>query len=278
MNLEEMIKSNLERMTKSEYKVATYFLTNPNEFAFKTLDLIAEKMNISTTSVIRFCRKLGFSGYKAFQDEVRNGFKYELTLPDKFERTVKAESFAPHISQTVHKAIDCIEQTFENLDASQINDAVYAINKAKRVFCFGLKESFALAHYAYTRFLTVRNDVFMLTAGQGGEIESVLSLKEDDVCIFFLFHRYTKQSPQILELLKKKGVKVILITSPPYDEVEKNASVLFPCFVNINGIKNSAVASVCLIDHLCNAAVVASGDKALSYMKETEILFKKFTF
>ncbi len=278
MNIVETIKSNLEQMTKSEYRVATYFLTNPNDFAFETLDAIATKMDTSTTSVIRFCRKLGFSGYKTFQDKVRSGFKYELTLPDKFERTVNGGAYNTQFSQTVQNTIDCIEQTFRNLPASQINDAIYAIANAKRVFCFGLKESFALAHYAYTRFLTVRNNVFMLTAGQGGEIESVLSLGKEDVCIFFLFHRYTKHSPQILELLKKQGVTVILITSPPYDEVEGNSSVLLPCFVNINGIKNSAAAPVCIIDHLCNALVVASGNRALNYMKKSEILFKEFTF
>ncbi len=278
MNIIDMIKSSINQMTKSEYRVATFFLGNPNDFAFETLDAIAEKINTSTTSVIRFCRKLGFSGYKPFQDAVRSCFKYELTLPDKFKRTVKTDTKDAQLSQTVRNAISCIEQTFSNLSSAKIYDAVNTVTKAKRVFCFGLKESFALAHYAYTRFLTVRNNVFMLSAGQGGEIESVLSLGEGDVCIFFLFHRYTKQSPQILELLKKQGASVILITSPPYDEIEDNASILLPCFVDINGIKNSAVSPICIIDHLCNAVVVESGDKTLGYMKQSEALFKEFTF
>lgn len=278
MNIIEVIKSNIEQMTKSEYKVATYFLGNPNDFAFETLDVMAEKINTSTTSVIRFCRKTGFSGYKPFQDAVRSGFKYELTLPDKFKRTVKTDTPDTQLSKTIQNTINCIEQTFNDLPAAKIYDAVSAITNAKRVFCFGLKESFALAHYAYTRFLTVRSNVFMLSAGHGGEIESVLSLGEGDVCVFFLFHRYTKQSLQILELLKKQGVSVILITSPPYDEIENNASILLPCFVDINGIKNSAVAPICITDHLCNAVVVQSGDKTLDYMKRSETLLKEFTF
>ncbi len=278
MNLSETIKASLDSMTKSEYRVGAYFLTNPNDFAFETLDAIAEKINTSTTSVIRFCRKLGFSGYKPFQEEVRASFKYELTLPDKLERTVKTDGYDTQLSKNWRSAVNCIEKTFAELSPSKINEAIQAIIDSKRVFCFGLKESFALAHYAYTRFLTVRNNVFLLSAGQSGEIESVLSLGEGDVCIFFLFHRYTRQSPEILKLLKKRGVTVILITSPPYDEIKENASILLPCFVNIDGIKNSAAAPICIIDHLCNAVVVLSGDKALNHMKESEILFKEFTF
>lgn len=278
MRIIETIKSNLHNMTKSEQKIAAYFLGNPNTFAFETLDNIAAKIDISTTSVIRFCRKLGFVGYKAFQDCVRTEFKYQLTLPNKFNRTVKAKNTNSQFHLSVKNSINCIEQTFNTIPAEDIHSAIKAISEAKRVFCFGLKESFALAHYAYTRFLTIRSDVFMLSAGQGGEIESVLSLGKDDVCIFFLFHRYTNPAPQILELLKKQGTTIILITSPPYDELESNANILLPCFVDINGIKNSAVAPICLIDHLCNSAIIANGNKSLDYMKKSEALFEKFTF
>ena len=278
MKITEIIKSNLHNMTKSEQKTAACFLGDPNTFAFETLDNIAAKIDISTTSVIRFCRKLNFSGDKAFQECVRTDFKYQLTLPDKFNRTIKAKNTDSQIPITVKNSIDCIEQTFSGIKTEDIHRAVKAISDAKRVFCFGLKESFALAHYAYTRFLTIRSDVFMLSAGQGGEIESVLSLGKDDVCVFFLFHRYTNPAPQILELLKKQGTRIILITSPPYDELESNATFLFPCFVDINGIKNSAAAPICLIDHLCNSAIIANGDKTLDYMKKSEALFKEFTF
>ncbi|MBR5271578.1 MAG: MurR/RpiR family transcriptional regulator [Clostridia bacterium] len=278
MKITETIKSNIHHMTKSEQKIAAYFLSNPNTFAFETLDNIAAKIDISTTSVIRFCRKLGFSGYKAFQDCVRTDFKYQLTLPEKFNRTVNSKTPNIQLPTTTQNAIRCINQTFEHINTEQISKAVNTIINAERVFCFGLKESFALAHYAYTRFLTIRSDVYILSAGQGGEIESVLSLKKNDVCIFFLFHRYTKPAPKILELLKKQGVTVILITSPPYDELEPNASILFSCCVDIKGIKNSAVAPICLIDHLCNSAIIANRDKTLNYMKKSEALFKEFIF
>lgn len=278
MNTEEKIKSNLSRMTKSEKRIAAYFFENSDDFAFETLDTIAKKMNTSTTSIIRFCRKLGFSGYKPFREGLRKDFKNELTLPDKLERTAKSGSITSNLSQNMENAIRCIEETFNSLSPALIFESVNALINSKRVFCFGLKESFALSHYAYTRFLTVRDNVFMLSAGQNGEIESVLSLKKGDVCVCFLFHRYTRQSPKILELIKKQGAYVILITSPPYDKVEKNADLILPCNVDIKGIKNSAVAPVCIIDHMCNEIAISGGNDTLEYMKKSEELFKDFVF
>lgn len=278
MNIVETIKLNLDKLTKSEHTVAAYFLENQNQFAFETLDSIAEKIKTSTTSVLRFCRKNGFDGYKAFQEEVRSNFNYQFTLPDKFKITSSSEFLQSHISKYAVNAVACIESTFNCISESDIYLAAEKIINANRVFCFGLKESFSLAHYAYTRFLTLRNNVFILSAGQSGEIESLLSLDEGDVCVFYLFHRYTKQSPQILKELKKRNVTTILITSPPYDQVESDASILFPCFVDINGIKNSYVAPACLTDCLCNSVVSKSGAKTLEYMKESECLFESFTF
>jgi len=278
LNITEKVKSNLPQMTKSEYKIATYFLSNPDIFAFETLDDVASELGTSTTSVIRFCRRIGFSGYKAFQNNVRKDFGYKLTLPDKFNRAVRTGTPDAPISRYALDAISCIEHTFSNLSEKSVGDAVSAITGANRVFCFGLKESFALAHYAYTRFLTIRSNVFLLSAGHSGEIESVLSLDKGDVCIFFLFHRYTKPAPEILKLLKKQGVKVILITSPPYDGLSTDSTIVLPCFADINGIKNSAAAPICLTDHLCNMSAIANGDKTLDYMKKSETLFKEFTF
>ncbi len=278
MNIVNTVKDSLDKMTKSEYKVAVYCLGNLKDFAFDTLDIIAEKIDTSTTSVIRFCRKMGFSGYKSFQDEVRSGFKYEPDLPDKFKRTLKNNNGNKLIVQTVEKGISCVEKTFHELPEERFYHCINVLESSKRVFCFGMKESFALAHYAYTRFLTVRDNVFMLSAGYNGEIESILSLTKNDVCIFFLFHRYTKQSLKILELLKKQGVCVILITSPPYDSVKDNTDILLPCCVDAEGIKNSSLAPVCLIDCLCNVVAVACGEKTLEHMKKSENLFKEILF
>ena len=277
MNVTEKINSVIHEMTKSEMKIASFFSDNVNTFAFETLDDIAEKIGTSTTSVIRFCRKIGFSGYKEFQDAVIQDVKANLTLIDKIERVKEHKSDDMQHLQIVRNVMGCIEQTFRDLPSEAIDDASALIADAKRVFCFGMKESYALAHYAYTRFLTIRSDVFMLSVGQGGEIESILSLGEGDVCIFFLFHRYTNPAPRILEVLKQQGVAVVLVTSPPYDRVEENAIILLPCNVDINGIKNSAAAPICLIDCICNC-IAADSEKTLDYLKKSEEIFKKFIF
>jgi len=274
MSVVELIKQNLDDMTKSERHVATYYLGHLNDFAFYTLDRIAAEMGTSTTTVIRFCRRLGFSGFKSFQEALRADIKYQPDLPDKFQRTLDNTINDELLAQTIQQDIRCVQQTFHNLPYESLATAVRHIVNAKRVFTFGMKESFALAHYAYTRFLTIRNNVYILNAGYNGDVESILSLNSEDVCVIYLFHRYTKQSLQILPMLKKQGVTIILVTSAPYDSVEEYATLLLPCHVDANGIKNSAIAPICLADYLCNAVAVQNGKNTLQHMRDSEELFK----
>lgn len=275
MNIPKLIRSRLDDMTKSERFVANYCLSNMNDFAFDTLDVIAEKIGTSTTSVIRFCRRLDFSGYKEFQDNVRQGFKYSPDLPEKYKRNAKIQSSDELMLKTVSQSMDCISKTFGELYTERLFDAVSMLASAKRVFTFGMRESFALSHYAYTRFLTVRDNVSILNSGNNGEIETLLSLDKDDVCICFLFHRYTKQAVDILNIIKEQNVKTIVVTNPPFDDIKGVADILLPCYVDADGIKNSSVAPVCLTDYLCNALAVENGDKTLDYMKKSEKLFKE---
>ncbi len=271
MNTADHIQQMLEDMTRSERKVAAYFLGHRQEFALNTLECIALDIGVSTTSVIRFCRRLGFSGFKAFQQMLRADFQ-PPSLPDKLQRIDSAPSDAL-LLQTVQQDIRCIQDTFGDISSDVLSAAVAQIMGARRVFTFGMKESFALAHYACSRLQSVRKDVSILNAGYNGDVEPLLSLTKDDVCIVFLFHRYTRQVLQFLPLLKNQGAKIILITSSPCDEIAGWADLLLCCQVDAKGVKNSAVAPICLTDYLCNAAAVFGGEKALLHMKQAEALF-----
>lgn len=270
MNIVEIIKDALDDMTRSERQVASYYLAHPNDFAFCTLDAIAEKIDISTTSVLRFTRRIGFKGYKDFQQAVQSQINMQPQLPEKFQRSLGGANL---LLQKVARDVQCIQETFASMNEAQISGATELVCRAERVFTFGARESYALAHYAYTRLLSVRPDVSVLQVASG-QIESVLSLGAGDVCIVFLFHRYTRQTVKLLELLKQQNASVILVTDPPYEDIANTAEILLPCLVDCGGIKNTAVAPVVLMDYLCDAVAAKLGDRSLEYMKNAEALFR----
>ena len=274
MNVLRIINDILPEMTKTEYKVALFAMSNISDFAFETLDAISEKIGTSTTSILRFCHRIGFVGYKEFQDSVRVELKSNSTLPDKFLQAVNNADNDSMAFRICNRAVACVRRTFDELSDAVLDKAVSTLIEAGRILTFGMKESYALAHYAYTRLATVRPNVSILPVGYNGEIEYLLSLNENDVCLVFLFHRYTKESVRILKRLKDRGVRVVLVSAAPYDKIAEYSELLLPCYVDIGGIKNSSAAPVALVDYICNAAAMKLGDAALEYMRLAEAEFK----
>jgi DNA-binding MurR/RpiR family transcriptional regulator len=273
MGIIELIRMKMEQMTRSEQRVALYILGHMNDIAFFTLDEMARQTDVSTTTVLRFCRRLDFDGFKQFQHAVRTDLKYSPDLLDKFHRTADNQLENTLLAQTVQQGIRCIQQTFLELPFELIEEAVGTLANARRVYTFGMRESQALAAYAYSRLLTVRGDVFLYQDGYTGNVEALLSSTDADVFVVFLFHRYTRQTLRILEVLKERNVQVILITSPPVEMVARLATVLLPCQVDANGIKNSALAPICLADYLCNAVAMVNAEATLQRMRQSEELF-----
>ena len=115
MSIVETIKNNLDDMTRSERQVATHYLGDAVDFAFCTLDSIAAKVDTSSTSVLRFCRRLGFEGFKDFQQAVRLQLHGLPELPDKFHRTVQERDGDDLFARTVAQDIHCLHESLENL-------------------------------------------------------------------------------------------------------------------------------------------------------------------
>ena len=276
MNTVNLVDQCFEEMTKSERRVAVFFREHLNDFAFFTLDKLADAISISTTSVIRFCRRLGFGGFKEFQDALRSDIMHQPDLLDKFRRTWDTSMDDELLTQTVQRGIRCIQNTFHTISYETLAESVKLLVKAKRVFTFGMKEAHALAHYAYTRFYDVRTDVHLLSAVPNGDAEEVLDISPEDVCIAFLFHRYTRASVSTLPIFKARGAKLILITCEPYDSVQAFADVLLPCRVDFSGVKNSYAAPVCLCDCLCNRVAAIDPERTKARMEALEKLYDDY--
>ncbi len=270
MTVFQLVQQQYDEMTRTEKSVAACFMHHTQAFAFSTLEQAAELADTSTTSVIRFCRRLGFAGYKEFQRSLQSDVSRHLDLSERLDESLQAGSRNALLEKTLSESIQNLEQTFADFQSQCLEDATNRICRAKRIFVFGMRESFALAHYAYTRLLTVRPEVYMLDVGYNAMFERALDLTEDDLCIWFLFHRYTAVSRQMLQFVRSQGVQMLLITEAPFEEISGYADVVLLCQVQTGGMKNSSVAPICLMDYLCNAVAFREPSRTSKRFSEFE--------
>ena len=62
-------------LTKTQRMIAKYILDNYSDVCFMTSTEIAEKLGVSESSVVRFSRSLGFTGFVEFQKSLRKDYQ-----------------------------------------------------------------------------------------------------------------------------------------------------------------------------------------------------------
>ena len=63
MTITYTIQENYSTLTKSEKKIADYILTSGEKIVHSTMSDIREATNVGDGTIIRFCQKIGFSGF-----------------------------------------------------------------------------------------------------------------------------------------------------------------------------------------------------------------------
>ena len=79
MDILPLISSYFPSLSKSEKKVAQYVLSNPDEVIKLQIKELAKLVSVGESTIIRFTRKIGYSGFQEFKIELA---KYERTISD----------------------------------------------------------------------------------------------------------------------------------------------------------------------------------------------------
>ncbi len=71
----------LHTMTSKELEILRYVLENSSDVESMSIQQLAENISYSTSTILRFCRKLGFKGYPELKFFLRNQIKLSSSTP-----------------------------------------------------------------------------------------------------------------------------------------------------------------------------------------------------
>ncbi len=268
------ISEEFNSFTHSQKAVANYVIENTNTLAFSTLDDFAMQIGVSTTTVIRFARTLGYSGYSDMQKDIQNLIRDKVSLPERLNSSINVGE-DQLLVDSFNNDINDINSTLEGLSKEDLHQAIEMILSAKNIYLLGLRSSFSLSYYTASRLGQIRKNVHLIQSVGMGFPEEIIGAQESDVCIGFMFPRYSKHTANILSWLKQNGVKIILITSQNWVSVKNYGDVILPCCVNSISFKNSFVAPMCLINYIAAAVALDDFSGAMEVLKQTESILSQ---
>ena len=275
MDLQPIIVKYYEKLSKSNKLVADYFLGNWEAIAFSTLEEVANHIGVSTTTVIRFARAIGFQGYSTLQQMLQNNIRNKVGLPQRLDISMERGQKAQLFTNSFKNDITNLYKTLETLQVESVALAVSMIIAARNVYLLGARACFSIAHYMAVRLGQVRENVRLIQGIGGIYPEEIIAMGQDDVCIAYLLPRYSRIAMNTLQWAKKSEAKIIVITGPSPKNFETHADVVLPCWTRGVTIKNSLVVPICLSQYLVAEVMMSDYARSKIVLSKIEDVLQK---
>lgn len=267
-----------DSFTHSQKAIANYLIENQDNVAFDTLEDLSEKIGVSTTTVIRFSRVLGYHGYSDMQKDIQNNVRTKAALPDRFDKTNLQIPKNQLLQHSFSNDMNNIQKTLSLQKDQDLEQCIQLISQAENLFVLGMRASFSIAHYFASRVGEIKSNVHLISSTGMIYPEEINSAQEGDVCVAYIFPRYSKTATTILSWFRNCGVKIILITSQNVTSVMGYGDIILPCTISSVYYKNSYAAPLCLTNFLIAALAQAAPEEARRILERTENILSQGFF
>lgn len=200
MSLVETMQQMLPEFSKNERKVAEHFIAHPYEAQRLGVDSAADVCDVSRSSIIRFCHKLGFKGYSEFR----------YTLMSQGEMPTTVESTQDGVAE---RYLECFEKIRTSLTPEQLSRVGDLIYRSNRVICLGQWHSGVSAQQLAFRLNRIGIDAQAIVDITIASAYIKLLSPSDTVVVFSISGK--NSYPELLEEYRKARARIVLVTMSP---------------------------------------------------------------
>lgn len=217
MEMKLRVNTNYPSFSKAERKVADCLLERAEKVIFYSVTEFAEISGVGETTVMRFCRKIGFKGY---QD-----FKLALAQ-DQRTKKVDIEPDSEDFTQLVlNETFSILHDSMSLLDKSKLEQVIELIDNAEQVQFFGVGSSGLTAFDAKMRLLRIGRRVEAITDPHFQAMMAV-TMQAGDVAFGISLSGSTLDTIDILMKAKQSGATVIAMTNYAKSPITSIADVV----------------------------------------------------
>ncbi|SED90370.1 transcriptional regulator, RpiR family [Rhizobiales bacterium GAS188] len=221
----EQIRNPTTPLSAAHARIAMLILSRPEEALRLSIAELARDARVSEPTVIRFCRQLGFQGYKTFrQAALRDiaGEKGDAAAP----KINGSDSVEVAAAKSVDATIRSLERLRRAMPMDAIRNAATAILKARWVHVYGFGASATVAADAQHKLYRL---AAMTVAYADAHMQAMAAstLGAEDVVIAISSSGATRELIETVRLARGNGATIVALTRPG-SPLAALASVLLP--------------------------------------------------
>ena len=268
-----MIKEGYSGLSDYEKRVADFVLDNADETLNLTMASLSRQVQVSEPTVIRFCRKLNFTGYQEFKIALAKGNVYAGdTLKVIHEEVTPEDSIQEISNKVIHSHILAMQQTFSMMNYQKLRQFLQLVQSAEHLDFFGLGGSGTVA-------IDVENKFIRTGINTRCCIDSHIQLmwtalrREQDVIVIFSNSGATRHFADVMRLARRNGTKLVLITSGKNTALMKLADLTFRIHAKETSYKkepsSARIAMLAIMDVIVTAIALDKQDTYIHNIYQT---------
>lgn len=245
------IHSQYHKFSEKEKMIADYILKKPELVIHRTINEVADDLNIADATVFRFSKRIGFKGFQAMKIALASEV---MSLSQTDQTEVQVEDEDSFTEKIFNANIRTLQKTFELNSQDSINKAVQVIKCSNRVEVYGTGNSALMAMDGFQKFVSSGIRAFSYQDPHY-QLLSAARLTSDDAAIIISHSGSNKETMNILKTAKDAGAKTVGITAFPKSPISLNVDI--PLYTSVEETDSysaafaSQIAQISLINALC---------------------------
>lgn len=269
------LNSYIQSATSSEKEIINYILNNYNEVIRYDVRTLAEKTFSSASTIVRLCKKLGFSGFS----EMKNALIYEVALTESNKKQLnKSVEDAHNVQDTIEMILQKTQTSLTNTSKLQNEDDILEvidmIEKSGSINLFGMGSSLLAARDMKQKFLRVGK---VLNIDDDWHTQYLFAKNSDSntLAIIFSYSGNTKEIIECVKVLKQNSAKIVSITGFLNSYVAKNSDIVLQVapseVIPRTGAFSSRISQLHIIDILYNIYINRHYEKSIEKLSNNFI-------
>lgn len=212
----------------TEQRIAKFLLDNRESLIAMNAAELAQAAGVSSASVIRFSRQMGYRGYPEFKVDYLSDEK-QHKAESLYGNLSRSDDTAQIIAKTGQMFISAIEKSLELLEPSMVDEVAKRMVDAKRIVLFGVGSSAIVASDIFHKLIRV-NKHTLFSYDLHVQLSYSANLSADDFAIAVTARGNTQEINNMLRSATEAGCSTVALCRFGQDDATKLADFTLPYF------------------------------------------------
>ena len=271
------IKLMLPEMPPRLKTVAKYIVDHTSDFGLDPIRETARKCGVSTYTLVRMAKTLGFNGYEDLREPFRQALvssTASVERPEWIDNLLAGGELGEVKAAAAVNTLALVQRSLERQTPEQMERVALMLLNARTIYLTAVRASYGMAYYFHYVGRMALPSLQLIPRHMNSAIDELNYAGEGDVMIALTFTPYSRETIEACKFARKRGVKLILISDSDVISSEFTpeetliASVIsthhFGCYTGV----------VAIIENLLALLVHLGGAKATERIKSYEDLRK----